>query len=280
MITAQSEEMRSLLMLYETRCPMKISKQEQRVYPNYELYCKIRAYLFFNVGRPLGFNTIAREIKEKFKEDNSKPSDSTIRRYLEKMVKQGELAKLKREYVKKSYTRENDAIDGSLSYEKLYFLKYHREELKEIFSDPCFLRLNIYHGAPNKGFEQLYRKNEVGLRLVEKYGDDKVKGGVLVYHYKQENKQDKKITICADFIVEEDGEKLVFMLSGMKTAIHPQKSLAQQLLLNAIVSIDRYSKLPVKIITIWDKEPTDPEYGYIKEVLDKMGYEQIPWSAI
>lgn len=262
------------------RCVMdRFPKYPRRNYRDSNLFVILRAYLLYKTGETLTPNAISNDIKKIFADDGFKPSDDTINKFLSAMISEGELICLSREYVKPQYTKSANSKDVSLSFGQVYYLTYQRELLEEIYNSECFIKISLFKNSrgTRPGFDGIYKKTLVCQRLM--VYDTNVKSGEIVYHYNDEGK-DNKITISADFLVNENGIKTVYIFSGMRSMFKWENDRRGEHVLNAILSIQRFAKRPVKIITLWDDEPKSPNIKYIKEVLESKNCDIIPWYEV
>ena len=259
--------------------------QEFITYPrkNYrdsELFFILRAYLLYKTGELLTPNGIATDLKKIFSSKNLKPSDDTISKFLKAMTDSGEIIKLTREYVKPQYTKDYNSKDVSLSFGHLYYLSYQYELLETLYTSDHFrIIAERKSSRGNKpGLETIYRKTMVCQRL--RALDEDIKSGVIIYHYNGEDGKDNKITIPVDFIVNKNGAKTIYIFSGIKSMFKWEKEKRGEHVLNAILSIKRFAKFPVKVITLWDNEPNSLNLEYVKKKLSEHQYEMMSWDEV
>lgn len=252
----------------------------RRNYRDPRIFTILRAYLLYKTGESLTHNTISTDLKKIFVADELKVSDDTVKKFLEAMKQSGEIICLKREYVKPQYTKNFDSKDVSLSFGCLYYLAYQREPLEAIYKSEPFLQISksFSSRAKKPGFDTIYRKTMVCQQL---HAIDKnIKSGEIIYHYNDEDGKDNKITIPADFLVDCNGIKTVYIFSGIRSMFKWDKDRRGEHVLNAILSIKRFAKLPVKIITLWDNEPNTQNLEYIKKKLCDNQYEILSWNEV
>ena len=245
---------------------------------NPELFDALYAYFLYNTGRTLSPNVISTEINELFSFDNFKPSDDTISRYIKRMQEEGELICLDREYVKSGSFTESTEKSTPLKKGRLYYLNYGDSQLQKIADGRHFARMKSSRRR-SQSMEASKKMTYVCQTLFRKF--DSVCGGVIVYHYNDENGKDNKITVDADFLVKSKDKKELFVFSSLSKGLLPWKNRTKpELVRDALLSLERYTKIPVTIVLLWETDPLDEDYLQTRDLLLSRGYSFIRWSEL
>lgn len=255
-----------------------------------ELFEILRAYLLYCTGRPLTALVIAEELRRLSPNPDFKPSAETIRRYLAWMKGEDEIFELEREYVKPHFINDVGTQTGhTLDSGKFYYLNIDKLDLKEIARSNNFGVIkhgSISYKAPS--VDVLEKKTIVFGQLKHRYTS--VKGGAIVYHFKNESGKDQKITVAADFFVDGDeGNRLYVFSSQKKNMFSRQKrnrlsgsdrDITPALVRDAVLSVCRFVKIPITVVLLWDKEPQDGAYFEDKKMLESKGCSFVRWNVI
>lgn len=256
---------------------MLYPEYDREVFRNQVLFDLLRAYILYHTGQVIHPKKISEDLKAMFPSYGFKPSDITIKRYLKQMKDSGEVILLDREYVKgDSQTKSTTARMGYM-----YYLSYPRETLVEITGSTEFRQIAEYYDPAFEhelDCERMLRQTWICQWLL-KQGYD-VKGGIIIYHYFGEDHKDHKVTVPADFIVKNGVKKTVLIVSCSTSLLASHGVEADVHLLNAVLSLKRYAKIPVQFVTLWDKEPTDQTYYKDRSAVEKAKYSIISWQDI
>ena len=250
---------------------------DREVFRNQDLFYLLRAYILYHTGQVIHPKKISEDLKAIFPSCGFKPSDITIKRYLKQMKDSGEVIFLEREYVKGDSSSQSTS--ARMGY--MYYLSHPQETLEEIIGSTEFKRIAEYYD-PNFEYEpdikRMLRQTWICQWLL-KQGYD-VKAGIIIFHYFGEDRKDHKVTVPADFIVKNGDKKTVLIVSSSTSLLASHGVEADVHLLNAVLSIKRYAKIPVQFVTLWDKEPTDQAYVMDRLAVEKAEYPIVSWQDI
>lgn len=255
---------------------MAFIEYDAKTYRNQGLFPILRAYILYHVGVSLTPNKISCDLKGMHWSDKFKASDVTVTRYLEAMESQNEIVGLTREYVKTGASQ-----NAELSFGKMYYLTCSEEDMVTLFRGYEFQHVVDHYDPDHEqepDYERMVRQTLVCQRLLQRGGE--VRSGAIIYHYCGTDKKDHKVTVPADFVVEDGLEKTVLMLSGKNTLLPLYGKAVDAHVLSAILSLKRFAKVPVKIVAMWDREPVGEQYGKERQILEAVGHAVIPWNEI
>ena len=245
---------------------------------NPELFDALHAYFLYNTGRTLSPNTISTEINKLFTFGNFKPSDDTISRYIKRMQEEGELICLDREYAKTNSFNESTEQPKQLKKGRLYYLNPDAVYLTTVSQGFYYATLKAEKRSGHS-LSASEKKIRVCYDLCRKY--DLVCGGVIVYHYNDDYGKDNKITIDADFLVKTKDEKRIFMFSSLNKGLLPWKNRTKpEHVRDALLSLERFAKIPVTIVLLWETDPLDEDYLETRNLLIERGFSFIRWNEI
>ena len=254
-----------------------VKEYDEKTYRNPKLFDVIRAYLLLKMGTPLTPKSIADDLNRILAENNFKTNDVTIKKYLGAMLGE-EVLQIKRVYIKPSYFKCKHNKESELEYSNIYYLKYSDNKLKEIFkSESCVLLREALHRW-HPSLICIQRQTHAALELHSHYKDN-LKSGVLVHQYYGDDGKEIKLTITVDFILEENGQKTVFMFGNKNTVFNIQNSkrvISPQDICDALKSVDMFK---IKIVTFWNEEPQNGKYNNIKKYLPG-NCEFVAWNKI